>query len=43
MSLLSTSCACGIGAVIRRIGSLAKKIVPSGIAWTSPVNLKPER
>ena len=36
----STNCACGSGAVTRRIGSLAKKTVPSGIAWTSPVKRK---
>jgi hypothetical protein len=37
MSRDSTNCACGSGAVTRRIGSLAKNTVPSGMAWTSPV------
>jgi hypothetical protein len=33
----STSWASAIGAVTRMIGSSGKKIVPSGIACTSPV------
>ena len=39
----STNCACGSGAVTRKIGSLAKKTVPSGMAWTSPVKRKAAR
>ena len=37
-SLTPTNCACGSGAVTRRIGSLAKNTVPSGMACTSPLN-----
>ena len=36
-SRLSTTCACDIGAVMRRMGSLTKNTVPSGSACTSPV------
>ena len=36
MSRVSASCAMAIGAVTRRIGSLGKNTVPSGMAWTSP-------
>ncbi len=40
MSRLSASCASGMGAVTRRMGSWGKNTVPSGIAWTSPVKRK---
>jgi hypothetical protein len=40
---LSTNCACGSGALTRRIGSSAKNGVPSGIASTSPENLNSRR
>ena len=43
ISRVSTSCARGSGAVIRRIGSFGKKIVPSGMASTSPVKRNPAR
>ena len=40
MRRASTSCASGSGAVTRKMGSLAKNNVPSGMAWTSPVKRK---
>ena len=40
---VSTSWASASGAVIERIGSLAKTGVPSSIAQTSPVNLNRAR
>ena len=40
ISRVSTSCACGSGAVMRISGSLGKQTVPSGIACTSPVKRK---
>ena len=40
---VSTSCASIMGAVTRIKGSLGKASEPSGIAQTSPVNLKPRK
>ncbi len=38
MIRVSISCASGRGAATRRMGSSGKNTVPSGMAWTSPVN-----
>ena len=38
-----TDWACGSGAVMRRIGSVAKNTVPSATAWTSPLKRKSPR